>query len=272
MIDPLQLYYQHLKKLPSFSAAVEKELWARVKKGDNKAKKKIVMAYLKIVPQVANKYRRSGMDLLDLIEEGNIGLMHAVEKFNAKKKVKFSTYATYWIEQAIRRSVDEQKRTIRIPPHIWQKLRRWLKSWEKLQQRYGRNPTVSEMAKKLRMTSREIKQILNIMDVSRNQASFDAPIDDSESIYISDLLSDSTDEAGDFIEYLRVSNQIGKALGVLSERERKLVILRYGLFGNEPHTLEELAKKAKISKERVRQLLERAYRYLRAAVDRMKFK
>ncbi len=272
MINPYQLYLQHLRKIPTLAADEEKSLWKRVRQGDKRAKKKIIIAYLKLVLPIAKKYERSGMDMLDLIEEGNIGLIHAVDKFDIRKKVKFTTYSAYWIEQTIRRAVDEQKRTIRIPSHLWAKMKKWFQFWGRLQLQYGREPTMKEMAKKMKMNSRELKKMLDIIEVSRTHTSFDAFIDENEKVHVGDLISDQSDEMGKFIDYMRVSNHLDKAMEVLSEREKEIVRWRFGLVGRKAHTLDHLAKKMNLSKERVRQLLERSCRYIKAAIDRMKYK
>lgn len=271
MINFYRLYLHHIGKFPSLSPAEEKKLWQRVKKGDKRAKKKLTVSYLKMVVPIAKKYERSGLDILDLIEEGNIGLIHAIDKYDVRKKVRFSTYSSYWIEQAIRRAVDEQKRTIRIPPHVWNKLKKWFASWEKLQFKYGRNPTIAEMARKMKMNAREIKQMLDIIDVSRSHTSFDALLDEEGTAHIGDFLSDKSEDIEESVRSLAMSDQLDSALGVLPPREKKLIILRAGLYGNKTHTLEQIALKMKISKERVRQLLERSLRCVRAAMDRMKY-
>src|SRR3989339_1447130 len=149
--DPVQLYFKEIKNIPLIPKEDMPKLWARAYAGDKKVQKKMVEANLRLVIPIAKKYFRTGIDFLDLIEEGNMGLMRAVQKFNPGRNVHFSTYATYWVDQAVRRAIEEQTKTIRIPPHVWDALNKWLKYWGPLQEKLGRNPTLAEMAKKLNL-------------------------------------------------------------------------------------------------------------------------
>ncbi len=273
MTDPLNFYVNKVSSIPQLSEEEEKKLWQKIKKGDRRAKRKLMMAYLKLVVPVARRfYGTQGLDPMDLIEEGNIGLMRAIEKYNPRRKVKFSTYAIYWIEQAIRRASEEQRKTIRIPPHVWQKIRKWLKQWEEFSVKYGRSPTVKEISRALKLKLSEVKRVLGALALSRAQTSFDAPIDEDENVSLGDIITSSDDNTTKYVSGYVMNDQLKKALMELEERDREVVILRYGLEGNKPHTLKQIAAKLKVSKERVRQILERADRLLKAAMNRLKYK
>ena len=273
MADPLNSYINKISSVPQLTQEEEKKLWQKIKKGDRKAKRKLMMAYLKLVVPIARKfYGVQGLDPMDLIEEGNLGLIRAIEKYNPRRKVKFSTYATYWIEQAVRRASEEQRKTIRIPPHIWQKIRKWLKRWEEFSVKHGRNPTVKEISHALHLKVSEVKRVLGALALSRSQTSFDAPIDEDENISLGDSIISKDDNTTRYVSGYVMNEQLKKALMELQERDRWVVILRYGLEGNKPHTLKQIAAKLKVSKERVRQILERADRLLKAAMNRLKYK
>ena len=273
MKDTLSLYINQISSTPQLSAEEEKKLWKRIKKGDRRARRKLMMAYLKLVVPIARRfYGVQGMDPMDLIEEGNLGLMRAIEKYNPRRKVKFSTYATYWIEQAVRRASEEQRRTIRIPPHIWQKIRKWLRRWDEFSIKHGRPPTVKEISRALKLKISEVKRVLGALALSRSQTSFDAPIDEDENVALGDIIVSTDDDTSRYVSGYVMNDQLKKALMSLQDRDREVVILRYGLEGNKPHTLEQIAIKLKVSKERVRQILQRADRLLKAAMNRLKYK
>ncbi|PKN01496.1 MAG: RNA polymerase subunit sigma [Elusimicrobia bacterium HGW-Elusimicrobia-1] len=273
MIDPFRLYIQKIAGIPHLKPEEERKLWSRIKKGDALARRKLTLAYLKLVIPIAKRYYgAAGMDILDVIEEGNLGLMHAVEKYKIGKRVKFSTYATYWIEQAVGRAAEEQRRTIRIPPHIWHKIKKWLKQWEKLNLKYGRRPSLKEIGKALKVNQAEVKKILSALDMSRQQTSFDAPIDEDESVSLGDTLASPENESKNYLEGLDANANLEEALEVLEPRDRKIVTLRYGLYGGRSHTLGQIADKIKVSKERVRQILDRADKRMKSAIKRIKFK
>ncbi|MCB4790477.1 MAG: sigma-70 family RNA polymerase sigma factor [Elusimicrobia bacterium] len=267
----VQLYFKEIKDIPALSHEQVRELWKKARKGDKKSQKRLVEMNLRLVIPMAKKYYRGGIDFLDLIEEGNMGLMRAVEKFDPRKRIHFSTYATYWIDQAIRRAVEEQSKVIRIPPHVWDALHKWLKNWDSLQEQFGRNPTLSEMAKRLDLSPNQIDNILKASKITQGTSSLETPIDDEGNLFIRDIISDKKSSSPESIaELLRTNSEIDQALAHLSLRERKIVELRFGLNNKQPYSLEKVGSLLKISRERVRQLEERAIRRLKSIALRMK--
>ncbi|MBL8023054.1 MAG: sigma-70 family RNA polymerase sigma factor [Elusimicrobia bacterium] len=269
-LDAVTLYFHGVKRLQDVSKEDVTELWRRAKKGDKKSKKRLVESNLRLVIPVAKKYFRSGVDFIDLIMEGNLGLMHAVDKFDPKRGFRFSTYASYWIEQSIRRAYDEQSKLIRIPPHALEALRRWLREWERLRVEHGRSPTIQEMGKKLSLSPRQIRSVVDAHEAARPVGSLDMPLDEDENLFIRDMVSDRPDQGPERIfSLLRDRSDVATALRGVSQRERSILEMRYGVTGKEPMTLEEVGKKMRISRERVRQLEERAMARLRRVSHRM---
>jgi RNA polymerase sigma factor (sigma-70 family) len=272
-LDAVSLYFHGVKRLQDVSKEDVSELWRLAKKGDKKAKKRLVESNLRLVIPVAKKYFRSGVDFIDLIMEGNLGLMHAVDKFDPKRGFRFSTYASYWIEQSIRRAYDEQSKLIRIPPHALEALRRWLREWERLRVEHGRSPTIQEMGKKLSLSPRQIRSVVDAHEAAKPVGSLDMPLDEDENIFIRDMISDRPDQGPERIfSLLRDRSDVNTALKGVSQRERTILEMRYGVTGKEPMTLEEVGKKMRISRERVRQLEERAMARLRRVSHRMGLK
>lgn len=269
--DPVQLYFREIKKMPVFTPEQMKALWDKAYKGDKKSQKTLVESNLRLVIPIAKRYFKPGLDFLDLIEEGNMGLMRAVEKFNPHRGIHFSTYATYWIDQAVRRAVEEQAKTIRIPPHVWDAIHKWLKNLGPLQEKLGRIPTQMEMAKKLKLSASQITNLLSAAKISQGTSSLETPIDEEGNILIRDIISDKKSSTPESIsELLRLHSEIGAALVHLAPRERKIIELRFGLNKNQQHSLEEVGKKFKLSRERVRQLEERSLQRLKSIALRMK--
>jgi len=223
-----------------------------------------------VVP-IAKKYHRQGIDFLDLVEEGNLGLMHSIEKFEPKKGYRFSTYASYWIEQSIRRAVEEQSKTIRIPPHAWEALRKWLKQWERFHAQLGRDPTLAEMARKMHWTARQVRGVLDAAEAARGMGSLEAPIDsEDENITVEDMISESDNQSPEsLISVLKLHDELNQALKEIGDRERMILEFRHGLTGQTPMTLEEVGKRLKLSRERIRQIEERALLRLRRVANRM---
>ncbi len=269
-LDAVTLYFHGIKRLQDVSKEDMAELWKKAKKGDKPAAKKIVESNLRLVIPIAKKYYRPGVDFLDLIEEGNLGLMHAVEKFDPHRGFRFSTYAAYWIEQAVRRALDEQSKTIRIPPHALEALRKWVREWDKLHSSLGRDPTLHEMADKLNLSARQIKSVLDAHEASKAVGSLDTPLDEDENLFIRDILTDKT-ELGPEQLYSsnRVNDELAQAMDQVGNREQEILEMRFGLNGHERMTLEEVGKKLKLSRERVRQLEERGLLRLRRVAQRM---
>jgi RNA polymerase primary sigma factor len=269
--DPIQLYFREIKKMTPLSSEEMNALWQKAHKGDKRSQKRLVEANLRLVIPIAKKFFRNGMDFLDLIEEGNMGLMRAVEKFNPNRKVHFSTYATYWITQAVRRAIEEQCKTIRIPPHVWDAINKWVKNWKPLKEKLGREPTMAEMSKRLHLSINQINNLMRAAKVSQGTTSLEAPIDTDGNIFIRDIISDKKSTSPESItEMLRERSDLDDAMNHLPEREKTIILLRFGLPNRQPESLEEVGKKLKISRERVRQLEERAIRRLKSIAMRMR--
>jgi RNA polymerase primary sigma factor len=269
-LDSVSLYFHGVKRVQDVSKEDVSDLWRLAKKGDKKAKKRLVESNLRLVIPVAKKYYRSGVDFIDLIMEGNLGLMHAVDKFDPKRGFRFSTYASYWIEQSIRRAYDEQSKLIRIPPHALEALRRWLRAWEGLRVQMGRSPTLQEMGKKLSLSPRQIRSVVDAHEAAKPVGSLDMPLDEDENLFIRDMVSDSPERGPErLFSLVRDKSDVSTALRNVSPRERMILELRYGVTGKEPMTLEAVGKKLRISRERVRQLEERALARLRRVSSRM---
>lgn len=255
-LDSVRLYFQRIKDFPRVTREELVDLIKRIHKGDQKARERMIEGNLRLVISIAKKYHRQDIPFSDLIEEGNIGLMRAVEKFDVKKGYYFSTYASFWINQFIRRFIDSQSRTIRIPEHMLEKLRKWVAEWERFKHELGRNPTQKEMAKRLRVPLYQIQGLLENLELSRGTGSLDAPFSDEDSsATLKDTLSDEGRDAPErVIAVLKLNNHISQALKSLSPKEAAAIRLRFGLGGDGNRTLEESGRIMKLSRERVRQL------------------
>lgn len=269
--DTISQYFKGIQKLANIDREEIHKLWKKAKRGDHAAKQRIMEANLRLVVPIAKKYHRQGIEFLDLVEEGNLGLMHSIDKFEPKKGYRFSTYASYWIEQSIRRAVEEQSKTIRIPPHAWEALRKWLKQWEKLHLQLGRDPTLAEMARKMHWTARQVRGVLDAAEAAKGMGSLEAPIDsEDDNITVEDMISESDNQSPEsLIGVLKLHDELNQALKEIGERERMILEFRHGLTGQTPMTLEEVGKRLKLSRERIRQIEERALLRLRRVANRM---
>ena len=271
-LDPVKLYFENIRKIPQITKREIEVLIPKIHKGDKNAKKRMIEGNLRLVIPIARKYHRPGIPFSDLIEEGNLGLMRSIEKFDIKRGYYFSTYATFWITQHISRYVSSQLKTIRIPEHIIARMRKWLKEYEHLKQKLGRIPTPKETARKLKLTPEEILRLLQNLELSKSITSLDMKIDEDEAVSLSDVISDGgKDDPTMLIKYLKITRQMSVVLKKLLPKERKAIILRFGLDDEIPHTLEEAGKKMKLTRERIRQMETTAFRKIKNAVMKLQF-
>ena len=270
-MDPAQLYFKEIKNIPAFTREQLDVLWKKSMAGDKKARKRLVESNLRLVLPLTRRYLRRGIDFLDLVEEGNIGLMRAVEKFNPRKKISFSTYANYWIEQAIRRAIEDKSRTIRIPAHMWDNIHHFLKKREKIVSDHGREPSVQELCRGLKMSKQQVNNVLNAASLARSTSSLDAPVDSEGEIMMKDVIPDKKSPSPESVtEILRESSGIGDALKYLDPRAKLIIELRFGIGGKQPESLGIISDQLKISRERVRQIEESALKRLKYLFLKMK--
>ena len=262
----IKIYLREIGQIPLLTPKEEIQLAARIKKGDKNARAQMIKANLRLVVKIAHDYSNLGMPLLDLISEGNIGLMKAVERFDPKKGAKLSTYAAWWIKQSIKRSLANQAKTIRLPVHLVDKISKMKRLAMKLSERLGREPTDAELAEVLDVTPAKVTQLRTI---SVRPASLDAPIGDDDSTEFSELVGD--ENAATPFEMLRdkaLRQDIIEILDELEPREAEILTLRFGLDGNRPKTLEDVGKQFKVTRERVRQIQNIALNKLRRIMDK----
>jgi RNA polymerase primary sigma factor len=268
--DALQLFLKDIGRVDLLTAAQEVELAKRIERGDHAAKQTMVEANLRLVVSIAKRYRNQGLPFLDLIQEGTIGLVRAAEKFDHRKGFKFSTYATWWIRQAVARALADKGRTIRMPVHVVEKLNKILRSERKLRAELGREPTAVEIAKDLDLTLDEVDQIRTS---AQTPVSLEKPVGDDEESEFGHFLTDENqplpDEAVD--TNLR-KEALVKILGTLSARERTVLELRYGLDGQTPKTLDEVGRAFNVTRERIRQIENQSLKKLRALADTVSLK
>ncbi|MCK4532807.1 sigma-70 family RNA polymerase sigma factor [bacterium] len=270
-LDSVRLYFNKVRKIPLIGKDEFKGLCERVEAGDKKAKQRMIEGNLRLVITLAKKFNGQGLSFLDLVEEGNLGLIRAVEKFEYKKGFKFSTYAIWWINQAMKRAIENQTKTIRIPIHTLETIKKWVKTWEKLQRKLGRNPSSKEMSKKLCIPVARIKRIVEATEVSRTIGSLDVPLDDEMGLFLSDVISDKTkiSSPDKVISSLKLNQQMEEAIQKLKEKQKQVINLRFGLDGEGSRTLQEIGKKMGLSRERVRQIEKVALERLRIIARRL---
>ena len=259
--DPVRMYLKEIGKIPLLSTEEEIELAKRMEMGDNEARKQIAEANLRLVVSIAKRYVGRGMQFLDLIQEGNLGLIKAVEKFDYRKGYKFSTYATWWIRQAITRSIADQARTIRIPVHMVETINRLIRTQRQLIQELGREPSVEEIAKKMDLPPERVNEIQKI---AQEPVSLETPIGEEEDSHLGDFIQDDQVAVpADQATFTLLREQLMEALETLTEREQKVLRLRFGLDDGRPRTLEEVGKVFHVTRERIRQIEAKALRKLR---------
>jgi RNA polymerase primary sigma factor len=263
--DSLQLFLKDIGKVPLLTAAQEVELAKRIERGDHGAKQAMVEANLRLVVSIAKRYRNQGLPFLDLIQEGTIGLVRAAEKFDYRKGFKFSTYATWWIRQAVARAIADKGRTIRMPVHVVEKLNRILRAERKLRAERGREPTTEEIARELDMSLDEVEHIRRS---AQTPVSLEKPVgDDDESEFGHFLADESTPLPDELAETALQRETLRSILSALSERERQVLELRYGLDGQQPRTLDEVGRAFNVTRERIRQIEHQGLKKLRALAD-----
>ena len=259
--DPVRMYLKEIGNVPLLTSEEEVELAKRVEQGDEEAKKKLTEANLRLVVSIAKKYVGRGMPFLDLIQEGNMGLMKAVDKFDYTKGYKFSTYATWWIRQAITRGIADTGRTIRVPVHMVETINKTLRMTRTLLQELGREPTPEEVADRLNVPVSRVREVLKI---SRDPVSLDTPIGEEDDSHLGDFIEDDTAlSPADSAAFSMLREELGTALESLTERERQVVRLRFGLEDGRARTLEEVGKEFNVTRERIRQIEAKALRKLR---------
>ena len=259
--DPVRMYLKEIGKVPLLSAEEEIELAQRMEDGDEDAKKRLAEANLRLVVSIAKRYVGRGMLFLDLIQEGNLGLIKAVEKFDYRKGYKFSTYATWWIRQAITRAIADQARTIRIPVHMVETINKLIRVSRQLLQELGREPTPEEIAEEMNMPVERVREILKI---SQEPVSLETPIGEEEDSHLGDFIQDdNVPVPADAAAFSLLKEQLNEVLGTLTEREQKVLRLRFGLDDGRARTLEEVGKEFNVTRERIRQIEAKALRKLR---------
>ncbi len=259
--DPVRMYLKEIGKVPLLSAEEEIELAQRMEQGDQEARKRLAEANLRLVVSIAKRYVGRGMLFLDLIQEGNLGLIKAVEKFDYRKGYKFSTYATWWIRQAITRAIADQARTIRIPVHMVETINKLIRVSRQLLQKLGREPSPEEIAEEMGMPPEKVREILKI---SQEPVSMETPIGEEEDSHLGDFIEDDNVPApAEAAAFVLLKEQLVEVLGTLTDREQKVLRLRFGLDDGRARTLEEVGKEFNVTRERIRQIEAKALRKLR---------
>ena len=259
--DPVRMYLKEIGKVPLLTAEEEKELAMKMEAGDMDAKKRLAEANLRLVVSIAKRYVGRGMLFLDLIQEGNLGLIKAVEKFDYRKGYKFSTYATWWIRQAITRAIADQARTIRIPVHMVETINKLIRVQRQLLQELGREPYPEEIAKKMNLP---VERVREIQKISQEPVSLETPIGEEEDSHLGDFIQDdNVPVPAEAAAFTLLKEQLVEVLGTLTEREQKVLCLRFGLDDGRARTLEEVGKEFDVTRERIRQIEAKALRKLR---------
>ncbi|MBQ1373597.1 RNA polymerase sigma factor RpoD [Candidatus Saccharibacteria bacterium] len=269
--DSVRLYLREIGKIPLLTPEEEADLAQRIVKGDKKAKDKMVESNMRLVVSIAKRYGGRGLDFLDLIQEGNTGLLRAVDKFDPEKGFKFSTYATWWVRQAITRAIADQARTIRIPVHMVETINKVLRTMRKLTSELNREPTNEEIAKALNMEPEKIDYVMRIkQDIASLDASVGRDGDDEDSVLGDFVEDEDRDRPEDSAANQILKEQLSEIIATLTDREQKIIRLRFGIGGERPHTLEEVGNEFDVTRERIRQIEAKALAKLRKNKDTKK--
>lgn len=269
-LDPIKKYLKEIGKTPLLKFEDEIKLAKLYEKNDEDAKEKLIKANLRLVVSIAKKYLGRRLTFLDLIQEGNKGLIRGVEKYNWRRGYKFSTYATWWIRQAITRAIADQSRTIRIPVHMVDQINRFYKTQRRLTQKLGREPSTKEIAKEMHL---KVDEIENLMKISQQPKSLSTPVGDDKEATLEQFVSDQSQPTMyDKVSRELLKEALGKVLETLSPRERKVLVMRFGLDDGKPKTLEEVGKEFKVTRERIRQIEAKAIRKLKHPTRARKLK
>lgn len=269
--DSVRLYLREIGKIPLLNAEEELELAYRVIAGDKKAKDKMAEANMRLVVSIAKRYSGRGLDFLDLIQEGNTGLLRAVEKFDPEKGFKFSTYATWWIRQAITRAIADQARTIRIPVHMVETINKLLRTQRRMTQELNREPTIEELAKELEMEPDKVEYVMKIkQDISSLDAGVGRDGDEEDSVLGDFIEDEDTVSPEESAANQLLKEQVKQVLSTLSDREQKIIRMRFGLDNGKSHTLEEVGQEFAVTRERIRQIEAKALTKLRKHKDARK--
>lgn len=265
-MENIRVYLKDIRKIPLLNAKGERDLFQRIKKGDDDARDIMIRSNLRLVINIAKRYMNYGLPFMDLIEEGNMGLMKAVEKFNIRRGFRFSTYAVWWIRQSITRAIFEQAKPIRLPVYMSELISKWKRINEQLSQKLKRKPFLSEVAKAMGLSLEKTREIETL--IMKTSFSLEAPVGDEGESQVMDLIEDTASVSPDEeVSQMVEQERIGGLLKKINERERKILDLRFGLVDGRIHTLAEVSKKLGISRERVRQIEEAALRKLRKFVE-----
>jgi RNA polymerase primary sigma factor len=268
--DSLQLFLKEIGRVRLLTAAQEVELARRIERGDQAAKVHMIEANLRLVVSIAKRYRNQGLPFLDLIQEGTIGLVRAAEKFDYRKGFKFSTYATWWIRQAVARALADKGRTIRMPVHVVEKLNKILRTERKLRAERGREPTSQEIADDLDMTLEEVESIRR---TAQAPVSLEKPVGDDDDSEFGHFIEDDSEPLPDDVADQTLRNEtLTRVLGMLADRERRILELRYGLNGEAPCTLDEVGRAFNVTRERIRQIENQSLKKLRALAEAQKLR
>ena len=267
LTDPVRMYLREIGRIRLLTAVEEVDLAQRIEKADRRARKKLIESNLRLVVSIAKKYIGRGMSFLDLIQEGNQGLMRAVEKYDWRRGFKFSTYATWWIRQAITRAIADQARTIRIPVHMVETINKLIRTQRRLMQEMGREPTPEELGKELELTP---ERVLEIFKIAQETTSLEKPVGDEEDSLLGDFIASDQPAPYDIASKQLLKENVDEVLESLSEREAKVLKMRFGLDGFRPITLEEVGREFEVTRERIRQIEAKALRKLKHPSRRKK--